>query len=175
MLPKVTFSAWKWLAQEPVKDEATFQSEQEDALYVLGVAGLASKRLLQKHQTLTESSKPKRMTTKSADVRPKMPVMDVPIVVQAGKPLAIVNEFSQALARISDSRKSLHKFQNEKLKAAVAFCMRGPVKLCRSVWQWGGGKPTVTLTLSFTMALTFILVRLLSHVVASEGLNMTRA
>jgi hypothetical protein len=176
--PKVVFSAWKWLTHEPVTDVLAEQKKQEDALYALGVAGLASKQLLQKHHIPLE----KTQTMKAVDMRPTKPVIDVPaeapitsmVPATATKSAVILNEVSQVLARLSDSRKSLHKYQSNKLKAAVAFCVRGPVKLCRSLWKFGGGKKNVTRTLAFAVALTFILVRPLAHFVASEGLNMTR-
>jgi len=60
-----SFSAMDWLTSggknSDRTDSATSeqqQQQQQDALYVLGVAGLASEKLLQKHHLLTTTNKP---------------------------------------------------------------------------------------------------------------------
>jgi len=58
-----SFSAMDWLTSggknSDKTDSATSQQQQQqDALYVLGVAGLASQKLLQKHHLLTTTAKP---------------------------------------------------------------------------------------------------------------------
>jgi hypothetical protein len=57
-----SFSAMEWLTSggknSEKNDPATSQQQQQqDALYVLGVAGLASQKLLQKHHLLTTNTK----------------------------------------------------------------------------------------------------------------------
>jgi hypothetical protein len=50
-----SFSAMDWLTSKSSETDSTTleQQQQQDALYVLGVAGLASQKLLQKHHLLT--------------------------------------------------------------------------------------------------------------------------
>lgn len=155
-------------------DILTQNQEQEDALYVLGVAGLASKRLLQKYRKPVEG--PPQTLKAAVDMRPKMAVLDVPNEEGPIDSLIPVTKsaVSQALTRLSQSRKSLHKYQSDQLRSAASFCARGPAKLCRAVWQMGGGKVNVVRTLGIAVAVMLLLVRPLVHFVASEGVNMTR-
>jgi hypothetical protein len=47
--PDTVTSAWQFLLQQDPASQVEEQRKQEDAIYVLGLANLASKRLLQKH------------------------------------------------------------------------------------------------------------------------------
>lgn len=170
---KAGFSAWNWLKQDQVTDVISSEQtqKQEDALYVLGVAGLASKRLLQKHQISAEDAQQKMEAA-------EMPMVDVqaPIesMVPSTKSAFLLNEASHVLACVAQTRKSLHQFQSDKLRSAVLLAKHGPGKLAKKVWQLGGGKYTVRRTLSTVVLLTFIVARPLAQLIASEGLNMTR-
>jgi hypothetical protein len=69
---------------------------------------------------------------------------------------------------------ALHKYQNKQLRSMALFCVRGPIRLCQSLWRWGGGQHNVVRTLTLTAAVMLVLVRPLLQIVASESLNMTR-
>ena len=61
-------SAWQFLVQHEPSSASEEQRKQEDAIYVLGLANLASKRLLQKHQLPIPSSKQHQSASMVIDV-----------------------------------------------------------------------------------------------------------
>jgi hypothetical protein len=175
--PQFGLSAWKWLKHDPLEgaELLTQQQQQEDALYVLGVAGLASKRLLQKHHlpAPTEASVP----LECVDIAEATQVVDVSVVPSSTAPTKLMlhkQAVAKALHRLSKSRMALHKYQSKQLRSMASFCVRGPIRLCQSLWRWGGGQDNVVRTLTLTAAVMLVLVRPLLQIVASESLNMTR-
>lgn len=66
--PDIVTSAWQFLMQQEPSSAAEEQRKQEDAIYVLGLANLASKRLLQKHQLPIPISKQGQQTSVVIDV-----------------------------------------------------------------------------------------------------------
>lgn len=176
--PHATFSAWKWLSQEQPEtvDLLTQQQKQEDALYALGVAGLASKKLLQKHHLAGSEPREAIAALKSAALAASMPLDVESASATASTPAK--QWIARAAGRVATTRRSLHEYQATKLKAAVvaafAVLMRGPQNLVRSLWALSGGKENVTRTIIVAVALTVVLVRPLAHLVAEECLHMTR-
>jgi hypothetical protein len=142
----VPFSVWKWLYQE-VELPPSHQ-QQDDALYVLGVAGLASKRLLQKHHLPIQNEE--------EDVKP----IDVTAAV-------VVKPLSQLLS----SRQRFMAFQRQKLSALSQWMMRRPVHLARALWKWAGGTQTVSRTLSLAFCLVLLSAKLLSLLITNDPTN----
>jgi hypothetical protein len=176
--PQFGLSAWKWLKHDPLESAEllTQQQQQEDALYVLGVAGLASKRLLQKHHipTPTTTTSTRLESVDHADVTQIVDVSVVPSSTSPTKLMLHKQAVALAFHRLSKSRMALHKYQNKQLRTMASFCVRGPIHLCQSLWRWGGGQRNVMRTLALTAAVMLVLVRPLLQIVASESLNMTR-
>jgi hypothetical protein len=166
------FSALNWLKlSDPVAEAASSQQVQEDALYVMGVAGLASKKLLHKHQIPIDSSK----ELKSAGAAP----LTVEAVQDEGPIEAMICKHGIAssarniLSRIGNARRSLHQFQGRKLKQIGSAALKAPVFVTKKLVDMGGGKQNIKYTLALTVALTFVLVRPAAQFIANEGLNMT--
>lgn len=142
---KVPFSVWKWLYHEVDLPKP----EPNDALYVLGVAGLASKRLLQKHHLPT--------ATAAEEVVRTIDVAAVPAVSQ------------NPLARLFVLRQRLVAWQRAQLAVAAHWIQRHhPV---RALWTWAGGRQTLTRTLSLAVCLVLLAAKLVSLVVTHDPTN----
>jgi len=187
------FSAWKWLKLDDDDNESSEvveMQQRDDALYVLGVAGLASKKLLQKHQISIDNaqSPPQGGGSKLIDMRRRTPTssstenaIDVPVqapidsMVPVSKVSVLASELAAFFAKLMSYRRVLHKYQSRKVKAVVGFLLtKGPVKAVRKLLDFGGGKQNVKTTVALTAALTICLVRPLAHFAAREASNFTR-
>jgi len=166
------FSAWKWLhsgaSSTTTKDEPSIlpvqpaTRQEQDALYALGVAGLASKKLLQKHRVSSDqlrdaSVKEDAVAAKVESSRHKM-----------------FDRATRVVQTIAATRQSLHKFQSHKMRGAAKSVVRAPFVLGRKVFALGGGRHTVGVTATVAVALVFVLAKPVAHFVANESVNMTR-
>ena len=145
-----TFSAWKWLMQGSEAEETVHDSQQsrtDSALHVLGLADLASKKLLQKHN---------KASPDVIDVS-SLPVTGVGAVV---KPIAI-------------QRKRLLSFQTAKVRALAKVLLKtlkkGPAKAVKSIVSIGGGEKTIAVTLTAVCAAAFLVARPLAQTILTEG------
>lgn len=120
----------------------------EDALYVLGVAGLASKKLLQKHQ-------PRR-------------AIDAIDVVPTKEPHHLV----QRLAKLVYLRYYLQVWQSRLLQSARLAVARAPRRILSRLFQFGGGQRNVVVTVSLTAAVAFFVARTILHAMASQGVHV---
>lgn len=166
--PEVKFSALKWLRQE----EMTLNEEQRDnALYALGVAGLASERLLHKHQPLKSAAAPADTTEIETTV---------PVVVEQTEQPRIALLASILMARVSPlirqvvlRRKLLIRYQSIKLRAfAQAFTKAlasAPTKTAKALINLSGGKRNVIVTASILATLFFVILRPVAQTIVSEG------
>lgn len=176
------FSALGWLTDG--KTDAISEHQEEDALFVLGVAELASERLLQKHHASLQYKKRAPALEEVQEV-----VIDAVAETEPTEDAVIskdkVSESRKAvmfatlaaagrkvLAGVSNRRKALIAYQEKKVVAAllVAFktCLDTPVKTAKLLWNLGGGKKTVALTASAFIT-AFLLVRPVAQAVISEA------
>lgn len=165
------FSAWKWLAQGSDDVEKTFQEQtlvdQENALYALGVAGLASQRLLQKHQLPVPkgSEKQESFEVSSSNGTAVSAIQQEKSVLNAGR----------LVASIASQRQLLLRFQNRKLRALAKLCVKvlksGPRKVLKHALELGGGKKTVIITVSALATILLVVARPLAHTIVREGAN----
>jgi hypothetical protein len=171
------FSALKWLTGD--ENDLVSQQEQEDALHVLGVAGLASERLLQKHQATLQQHK-RRETVQEKKESPVVidaVIEDVSqdVVVKTSpenRHALLLVTLRSVLKGISDRRKALISFQEKKLLSAMSLTLKAaskaPVKAGRALWNLGGGKKTVALTASVVFA-SFLVIRPVAHAMLREA------
>jgi len=162
---KSKFSAWNWLTEQENKEIVQGKSSNENALYVLGVAELASKRLLKKHrlpirdgpplstesgvviEAIATSTPEVLQTEQSSMVAEKTAVSPV---VEAGT--AVVN-------KVVGSRRAILRYQARKLSSFFKFVLNSLAKTpkaCAELWKLGGGRKPVTLTLSFAAAFLIV-------------------
>lgn len=142
------FPVLNWLYQTGGADASTrpHKNHEDDALYVLGVANLASKKLLQKHNLLPE---------KEAAV---VDTMATPVMAESGTPAAAVSNLFRQMAH---KREIFLRSQTRYTRLAMAYTVRslltGPAKALRKVYALGGGHKTVALTVATLTALSFLL------------------
>jgi hypothetical protein len=180
------FSAWDWLMQDGDWKEPVFDAQKhEDALYVLGVAELASERLLQRHhiplatQSVALADTQTIIDTQATTVvAPVMPLSSAksPLFAQPRKPTV-----SSVLLRIQAKRRALIYYQEKQLKrlflAAMRAIAKAPSKLgstAKAVWQHGGGRKTLAISLTVLTALVVVLrplVGILAGMIMDSGLS----
>lgn len=179
------FSALAWLTADKSPDPVSAQQE-EDALYVLGVAELASERLLQKHHAALQYKRkaPALETEKEQEVVIDAVAETEPedaVVVpkdetsEARKALmfaTLATAGRKVLKGVSNRRKALIAYQEKKVVAALlaAFktALNTPVKTTKLLWNLGGGKKTIALTASAFIT-AFVLIRPVAQAMMSEA------
>lgn len=174
---------WKWLHQEDgtstSMNHATSTTTNpaantDDALYVLGVAGLASKKLLQKHHLYTSAVKSNVVIDNSKET-----VIDVgyttttaPGFTQPSSTASVAvtaESIAQTFVRLLLNRKALIEYQSKQLKEMVALVvLRGPTHMIRSLWKFCDGTRFVKRTILMTITLSFLIFRTVSFLIANE-------
>jgi hypothetical protein len=173
------FSAWSWLMQgnEGSEDQVigTQAEKEDDALYVLGVAGLASQRLLQKHHPAAPTQK----STAKMSVDRSLPsfAVDAEMTVLPSSRLSVVASIAIARAtpilhRVLQQRRALLLFESVKSQAVLKFLVRkvavAPFKAMKSAVELGGGKQNIAMTLTVATALSFVILRPVAQAVISK-------
>jgi len=159
------FSVLNWLAEG---DKNIIghpgSASQEDALYVLGVAGLASEHLLQKHHLPTEHVATSSNTGAFIDAKSVPFIEKLPIHPVIAQYLGVFTPMLQAgkavLSRVRSRRKAWLAYRNMKLRTWLKFALNAPAKIPRAVaslWKMSGGRSTMALTVSVAATLLFIL------------------
>jgi hypothetical protein len=167
------FSAVEWLLQDsPNHSEVVVsQQQQEDALYVLGVAGLASEKLLQKHCLPVETERKRKTAvfTDAIDVTSEndsavffiqkvvVPVLRVLYFVQRRKELFVNTQLRRFRSLLSTGAKSVAK-----------SLILGPVTTMEAVLEIGGGKKNIALTLT-AVSTVLLLIRPVLKAAVTEG------
>jgi len=183
------FSALGWLTAD--KSDLISQQE-EDALYVLGVAELASERLLQKHHTALQQHKRKEPIQEIEkeqkvviDAVVETETVDDDTVVakvessEARKALmfaTLAEAGRKVLKSVSVRRKALIAFQEKQVVAALLLAFKtaldAPIKATKLFWNLGGGKRTIALTASAFIT-AFLVVRPVAQAVLSEAMTFS--
>jgi hypothetical protein len=155
-------SVLKWLTHgyEDGQESLNASKDDENAFYVLGVAGLASQELLRKHHIPVDGSKKSPLvvahTTSIVDAE-----------VEDSK--ASNNKVAALFKPFANPRERLLKFQDSKLRAvglAILKTLKGcPDKLLRL----SGGRKSVSFTLGAVTTLAFLLARPLVATFLGEG------
>jgi hypothetical protein len=176
------FSAINWLLQSPGKegDILPSQQEKEDALYVLGVAGLASQKLLQKHPHLNadkEVSTLKEATpvpiealdafAASAEDVTYGHLMIKKVLVPLVKLLYFAHCRKQIFLNVQYQR--TRHFVGKAAKTAIRALFYGPTKALEVILEIGGGKANVVSTLAIASTLFLLTRPLMMQAVVTEG------
>lgn len=180
---KRSFSAMNWLMQgnsEEGKEILASKQQKEDALYVLGVAGLASQKLLHKHPQLqdakqdSDESQPsdpspiqalETIATSAEDLTFGHLVIQrvmVPIV----RVLYFVQRQKQVLLDVQLRR--VERYAANVTKRFVRSMLYAPVKITKVMIEFGGGKSSIVSTLALASAI-LVLLRPLLQGLLSEG------
>jgi len=164
------FSALNWLRQGSpsrgdVATSSSQQQQQQDALYVLGVAGLASERLLQKHHLVSQQ---KDLAQRKAIHESKVMDVEAEVIAKDGASAMLIKKLMVPLIRIvyiAHRRKDL--FVAAQLTKARGVCgsairktgkylANGSVATAKTLFEFGGGRKSLTLT--FMAVTSFFLV-----------------
>lgn len=179
--PAKPFSAINWLKQgSPTRnDMIATQQQEEDALYVLGVAGLASQKLLHRHHLQVEGSGNTAVADPPASHGSKMDFVDADIV-PSGPVQVLIKRVLVPLIRvlyISQRRKEIFvSNQLQRVRSVSTSALRsmgktfaqGPINVIRTLLDLGGGKRTVTVTLT-TLATVFLVLQPILQAAMTEG------
>lgn len=168
------FSAWNWLKQGPEAGRTFTQPEEENALYVLGVAGLASERLLQKHQPGARSaseSTSESVATTTVDVE-VIPTSKLAVLLAL-----VLRKVSPVTTVLALSRQALVRYETRKARQLGAFLASSlfvaPARVGRALLNLSGGKRNLACTITIATTLTVFLVRSLIRVALSEGASVS--
>lgn len=154
------FNAFSWLKQ----GQNLSEDPRKDALYILGVADMASQKLLQKHKSKSKmisyvhSEKLREDAKKNFD---SSPVITVPALENSHP---AVSKMTTALCAVANAvqrrRELLLRWQSLYLRTLGAFLRRSlsiiPVA-AQAVWRMGGGKMSIALTLAAGATLSIML------------------
>lgn len=172
------FSALGWLKQtSPSRNEIIVSEQQkEDALYVLGVAGLASQKLLQRHHLPVDEDKlPAHLdnTRKTVDfveadlVQSTMAGLFIKkIVVPLLRVIYVAQRRKETF--VDEQLHRIKKFSSSVIRNAGKTVVHGPVAAVKSALEFGGGKRSLALTFAAAWAL-FFLLRPIIQAVVTEG------
>jgi hypothetical protein len=161
------FSAMEWLLQgSPNRNEPLpLEQQKEDALYVLGVAGLASQRLLQKHHLEHMKQEPSLApvqfdTSAAVDVTAtpdpsKITAIAIKALRSALKVLYIV-QYRRQLVLGNAAQKS-SAFCKAMIKSFAKTLIKGPVDTAKWFLEIGGGKKTMMMTFTVVSAVMLLL------------------
>jgi hypothetical protein len=159
--PSAKFSALKWLKQ----GEEHTASDHENALYALGIAGLASERLLQRKKVHVVKSESSSASSSSAALTAALSKTAAGNSVNGGTRLSMIFANKRAV-------------ESSTLKAGVLFAalMRWAAttsnKTARAIWRHGGGRKTIAATATALVALVVVVSHPLSPVLLREGVNV---
>jgi len=133
------------------------KAQKEDALYALGVAGLASERLLQQHKVESTALRDEKKASKSIDsetsVVPSAAVFSMVSIIirRLSPPLRYLGLQRQML--ISYGPRALLRSVLVPLKRLLRVTPQVPTKLTKTLLEVGGGKRNVMLSVSLMVAL----------------------
>lgn len=174
------FSAINWLLQEPEESEVVVASQQQkdDALYVLGVAGLASQKLLQKHPQLSAEQGPKLKEATSVSIEALDAIATSAdgitfgnlvirkLLVPLVKVLYFVNRRKQIFLNVQSRR--ARQLIGKAARTTLRTVVYGPVKAIEAILDIGGGRSNVISTLAIASTM-FLLMRPLIQAVVTES------
>lgn len=181
------FSAMDWLIKGNGSNDpdalTTTWEQQEDALYVLGVAGLASQKLLQKHHlptTMNQQSIDKVVELKE-QIDDAIEVNEVSTSLKSELNTLVLNNILLPIVRVLYSVQSqkhllLQIIQNgakavatKATNGVVDIFSQGPKSVANTLFSIGGGKQNILRTVSVGYA-TILVFRPLLHAIFAEGL-----
>jgi len=168
---KVQFSIRNWLTGDAgVTTDIDAINAQENALFVLGVAELASDRLLQNLQINVQLEKEKA-AKQAAEAHNGVinaqfcisSILDDSLVTKTTT-ATLIEAGSTVISRIGARRAAFVSFQNRQIDRALRFVVKaatvGPIKVASVIWKFGGGQKSIALTLSLLTTALFLLVPL---------------
>jgi len=158
------FSAFSWLKQK----QSLSQDPKQDALYILGVADMASQKLLQKHKKPKSIKAQNAQSTKLAEDVEKRLSSPSTVARAAAAPPALLLKSHRAISKaatmlvafVNMLRKRREKFIEPRvgqLRAIVRKYVASVPKAAQVVWKMAGGEESLALTLALVAYLSTLL------------------
>ncbi|KAG7366780.1 hypothetical protein IV203_029450 [Nitzschia inconspicua] len=187
----IPFSAMDWLMNGSTSNSVSTEQQQEDALYVLGVAGLASQKLLQKHHlqsavspSVGDASGGAAAASKNEDaievfaetspeeddlsssINLPSQIFIKKVLVPLIRALYIVQRRKdQVVQRIQST---VGAFVTKAVHPVARRVRQGPKAIVESLLEIGGGRRNLTLTLACAYA-TVVLLRPILQAAVTEA------
>lgn len=167
------FSALNWLRQGSLSrhEEIISEQQKEDALYVLGVAGLASEKLLHKHHMPVDGDKMSASTTNDfvdADIVSSGPgdILIKRVIVPLIRVVYIVQRRKEMFVDVQMMR--FKRFSSKALQRVGKTLIHGPISTAKALLEVGGGKKSLTATFAVLCTLLLVL-RPVAQAIVTEG------
>jgi len=190
-----TFSAMDWLVnggKSNANEVSSSREQQEDALYVLGVAGLASQKLLQKHHRMATTNSARQSREQGSpdaienvvelkeqaddamevdDTKSLKTEINHFIVKKFVLPIVRVIYFAQVQKRmiLKMIQQPVTSFATKATDGLVKTFLQGPKSVLNVILTIGGGRQNILRTIAVGYA-TMIVFRPLLHAIFAEGL-----
>jgi hypothetical protein len=190
----VPFSAMDWLmnGSSQSSNVQLERQQQEDALYVLGVAGLASQKLLQKHHLQMQAAQSSDLDDDIIEVQAESEpnedafssaataIVDIPSHIFIKKVLVPIIRAMYVVQRRKDQL--VHRIQSQVAalvsKAAQVVVIpvarrirQGPKAIAETLLEIGGGKRNLALTLACAYAMVVALRPILQVTVTEASMR----
>jgi hypothetical protein len=174
--PKKTVSAWNWIRQEG--DTEHDETSESNALYALGVAGLASERLLQKHSpsrkhSIVEISHSNVSSDSITVDHTSASLLDTMQAHMKGLFALFAAKLLHHHTGLALGRRVLgqavSRVARDSVKNAVQTLPFATAKLASSVWKAGGGGKTLKLTAATLCAFMIVVAQPLAKGIISTG------
>jgi hypothetical protein len=183
-----SFSALNWLIQGSANrsDVIASKQQEEDALYALGVAGLASQKMLQKHHVAHQEQGPTSATAVQEGPRPM--IRDESLNQVAANSFSesyvgstVANKVILPVVRafyIIEHRKQLFIWARvQKLRTVLSLTIKsiaksiikGPIRTTKAFLEIGGGKKNIALTFSVVYTVFFLLRPMMLQAVVTDS------
>lgn len=177
------FSALNWLLQGDDEKIIASQQQQEDALYVLGVAGLASQKLLQKHPHIPSNNNRPAIQEASSPVIDALDALDASVEESTSLGHIMVRKFLVPFVKLLyfiERRKQM--FVNVQMKRArgliksaarssVRALVYGPKNVGNAILEIGGGKRNVVSTFAFATSVVLLAQPVLQAIITESSVN----
>jgi hypothetical protein len=172
------FSAINWLLQGKEGDGIASQQQKEDALHVLGLAGLASQKLLQKHPQLIENRELNSDSSTLPIASAPIDALDAFATIDGEATFGhmvikkMVVPFVKFLYYVHRRRMLFAMNARRLATKAARFTARtilyGPATVSKLLMDAGGGKRNIVNTLAIATTM-LILVRPVIQAMVTEG------
>lgn len=177
---KVKFRIWEWLLKKndakenEDKDIAVPKAQTENALFALGVAGLASERLLQKHTILEAAKTSKTIDVETAVAPPSAVGLSIVSAMDGTLAPSLRHLAVQRRMLISYGPMTLLRSVLVPLISLVRIVAKAPMKLGQMLLDLGGGSKTMKFSATLMVVLLCSL-RPLALTVLSEAFALQQA
>jgi hypothetical protein len=171
------FSALGWLYQTSAETAiptttaaaSPIHNTNDDALYALGVAGLASQRLLQKRHMAPVAPSVVATPPTSSPTMAQAALQSSSSTTATTRLATIVAVLAEHMEPIKEARQRLLRFEQQKATAMVRAVFKAVPRALVRAWKLGGGGKNVAVAATLLTAVSLVLLRPMISSVLSAG------